>query len=56
MPATPVLSKLRQEDKDLEASVNYIVKPCLKKKKKKIILILTVEMTHFESIGSVFLS
>jgi hypothetical protein len=35
MPVIPALGKQRQEDSDLEASMGYPVRPCLKSKNKK---------------------
>jgi hypothetical protein len=34
MPIIPVLYKLRQEDQEFEASLNYVGKSCLKNKTK----------------------
>jgi hypothetical protein len=35
MPVILALRKLKQKDCDFETSLNKIVRPCLKKKKKK---------------------
>jgi hypothetical protein len=35
MPVITALRRLRQEDHEFEAIVNYIEKPCLNKKKKE---------------------
>jgi hypothetical protein len=35
MPVIPALRNWRQEDHKFETSLGYIVRPCLKKKKKK---------------------
>jgi hypothetical protein len=35
VPVIPALERLRQEDQELEDSLGYIVRLCLKKKKKK---------------------
>jgi hypothetical protein len=32
MPIIPALGKLRQEDHELQASLGYLVRPCLKTK------------------------
>jgi hypothetical protein len=37
MPITAALRKVRQKDLEFKASLGYIVRPYLKKKKKKII-------------------
>jgi hypothetical protein len=34
MPVIPVCKKLRQEDCEFEASLDYMVRPCFKKKPK----------------------
>jgi hypothetical protein len=36
MPVIPALGRLRQEDQDMNTSLGYIARPCLKKKKKEI--------------------
>jgi hypothetical protein len=35
MPAIPALKRLMQEDCEFEASLDFIVRTCLKEKKKK---------------------
>jgi hypothetical protein len=35
MPIIPALQRLRQEDDELEASLSYMVRLCLKKSKRK---------------------
>jgi hypothetical protein len=35
MPVIPALGRLRHEDHDFKASLSYIVRPCLRKKKPK---------------------
>jgi hypothetical protein len=42
IPVIPALRKLRQEDYKFEASLGYIVKPCLKKKKSSFIFIFHI--------------
>jgi hypothetical protein len=37
----PARHNLRQEDREFEASLDYIVRPCLKKKKEKLHGIVT---------------
>jgi hypothetical protein len=46
MPVIPALGRLNEEDHELETSLGYIARPCLKKQKKyikerKIMFVLT---------------
>jgi hypothetical protein len=53
MPTIPALRNLRLEDREFETSLGYKARLCLK---KQVILVLILEMTHFQSIESIFLS
>jgi hypothetical protein len=35
VPVIPTIRRLKQEDNEFETSLDYTVRPCLKKKKKK---------------------
>jgi hypothetical protein len=35
MPVIPAIGRLKQEDTEFQVSLEYTVRPCLKKKKKK---------------------
>jgi hypothetical protein len=37
MPVTPAFGRLRQEDREFQANIVYIAKPCLKKKKRSLV-------------------
>jgi hypothetical protein len=34
-PVFPALGRLRQDDHEFETTLDYVARPCLKKKKKK---------------------
>jgi hypothetical protein len=45
----PVLGKLRQEDLPFGASMGYMVRPCLKRKKKKAMLATQITTKGIDS-------
>jgi hypothetical protein len=49
--AIPSLRKLRQEDQEFEASLNYLTRPCLKKKKKKIVKVQKAQQVQRNITG-----
>jgi hypothetical protein len=40
MLVIPALKMLRQEDLDFKATLDYLVRPCLKKQNKKLVIII----------------
>jgi hypothetical protein len=49
MPVIPVLRRLRQEDSEFKDSMDYTVKPCLKKQKQnEVAPLLGKGLLHFQ--------